>query len=168
MNTISPSPSLLPALAFLLLSIFPIALLDEQWVGSAFEEKWEHRRRRCCRRKIGRGYEEVAGGSSRTAPMFLGEYSSRRREGEGEGGWKTEMNEEERTRWRRKRCRAAQACSSSRLESRRIPKRNTPLRPRHGSHASVSSDWPPVPNFPLRFLTRAHWTRARLPFAGQK
>jgi len=56
--------------------------------------------------------------------------------------------------------RAAQACASSRLESRRIPKRSTPLRPRHGSHASVSPDWPPVPNFPLRFLTRAHWTHA--------
>lgn len=36
--------------------------------------------------------------------------------------------------------REAQACDCSRLESRRIPKRNTPLRPRHGSHASVSTD----------------------------
>lgn len=36
--------------------------------------------------------------------------------------------------------REAQACGCSRLESRRIPKRNTPLRPRHGSHASVSPD----------------------------
>lgn len=82
----------------------------------------------------------TAGGSCRTAPMFLGENIAR--DESGRAGWNGD-----RRRGRDEEAtsgvvvgRAAQACASSRLESRRIPKRSTPLRPRHGSHASVSPD----------------------------
>ena len=119
----------------------------------------EERERESSRWTSGEGWEGMAGPKRRSRGKRRGEETRTSRRGEGER-WERWWGEREREREREIVGREAQACGWSRLESRRIPKRNTPLRPRHGSHASVSPDWPPVPNFPLRFLTRAHWTHA--------
>lgn len=143
MNTAS-FPSLLPILAFFLLSIFSIALLD--W-NSELAVPWKRNGNIVVVTVVGvesaddtRKQQEGVAGPHRCSwgSIVVGDKRVRRVENGDERRGENEVAEEAMSGVAVGR--AAQACASSRLESRRIPKRNTPLRPRHGSHASVSSD----------------------------